>query len=519
MNILLITADQWRGDCLSRLGHNHVMTPHLDALASEGTLFKNHFAQATPCGPSRACLYAGMYMQNHRSLLNGTPLDARFTNIALEARKKNYDPALFGYTDVSLDPREFESGGVVPDGYEGVLPGMTARTPLIGDWKLWLDDLLEKGYDIPDDCWQMFKPVVNYSGSKSKGKTFSPAPFKADDSHTAFLVNKVMDYVSQQQSPEMPPWFIHLSLYSPHPPFVTPAPFHERYDAEKMPLPIRSLTPEKEAAQHPWMQYFVFNQRGMGYTLGADSRNNHMISDDDMRQIRATYYGMMTEVDTHIGRLTDHLKQLDCYDNTLIVFTSDHGEQLGDHWMLSKYGYFDQTFHIPLIVRAPGAGAGSSRHRGAIVDAFTESVDIMPTILESIGMDVPAQCDGVSLLPFCRGKQPDNWRQEYHAEFDLRSPYKIEDDIPLGLEAKKCAVNIISDAHYKYVHFNGLPPLFFDRQKDPNEFHDLSNESEYRELMLEYAQKLLTWRMDHDDPAMTNLHLDETGVVKQIKLK
>ena len=108
MNILFITADQWRGDCLSALNHPHVKTPNLDALAADGVIFKRHYAQAIPCGPSRACLYTGMYLQNHRSVLNGTPLDARHTNVALEARKAGYKPALFGYTDVSLDPRQYD---------------------------------------------------------------------------------------------------------------------------------------------------------------------------------------------------------------------------------------------------------------------------------------------------------------------------------------------------------------------------------------------------------------------------
>ncbi len=107
MNILFITADQWRGECLSVLGHAHVKTPNLDALAAEGVTFKRHYAQATPCGPSRACLYTGMYMQNHRSVLNGTPLEARHSNMALEARKAGYEPALFGHTDVSPDPRQY----------------------------------------------------------------------------------------------------------------------------------------------------------------------------------------------------------------------------------------------------------------------------------------------------------------------------------------------------------------------------------------------------------------------------
>ena len=99
INVLFITVDQWRGDCLSILGHPTLKTPHLVALAADGVLFRNHYAQCVPCGPSRASLLTGMYMMNHRSVRNGTPLDARFTNLALEARKLGYDPGLIGYTD------------------------------------------------------------------------------------------------------------------------------------------------------------------------------------------------------------------------------------------------------------------------------------------------------------------------------------------------------------------------------------------------------------------------------------
>jgi arylsulfatase A-like enzyme len=108
-NVLFITADQWRGECLSVLGHPIVKTPHLDALAAEGTLFRRHYAQATPCGPSRASLFTGLYLQNHRSVMNGTPLDDRHANIARETRKAGYDPALFGYTDIGADPRGRET--------------------------------------------------------------------------------------------------------------------------------------------------------------------------------------------------------------------------------------------------------------------------------------------------------------------------------------------------------------------------------------------------------------------------
>src|ERR1044072_9474007 len=103
--VLHITVDQWRGECLGSVGHPVVKTPHLDALAADGVLFKRHYAACAPCGPARACMHTGMYLMNHCSGSNGTPLDVRFTNVAREAPKAGFEPTLFGYTDTSPDPR------------------------------------------------------------------------------------------------------------------------------------------------------------------------------------------------------------------------------------------------------------------------------------------------------------------------------------------------------------------------------------------------------------------------------
>ena len=129
INVLLITADQWRGECLSTLGHPVLKTPHLDALAADGVLFRNHYAQCMPCGPSRASLLTGMYMMNHRSVRNGTPLDARFTNIALETRGLGYEPGLIGYTDTSYDPRLLHGRDPSRERYSNVMPGFLQLVP------------------------------------------------------------------------------------------------------------------------------------------------------------------------------------------------------------------------------------------------------------------------------------------------------------------------------------------------------------------------------------------------------
>ena len=222
----------------------------------------------------------------------------------------------------------------------------------------------------------------------------------------------------------------------------------------------------------------------------------------------------MTEVDDNLGRLFAYLKSSNQWDDTLIIFTSDHGEQIGDHWLVGKMGYFDASYHIPLIIRDPDA----NDTRGQVIDAFTENVDIMPTMLSWLDIDVPVQCDGKSLTGIVKsGNVPSNWRDAAHWEFDFRDVDDGESmEASLGLTLHQCTLNVIRDDRYKYVHFTGLPPLFFDLEKDPDEFVNQANNPDYRPLVLGYAQKMLSWRMNHDEQTLTHLALvEDKGVVSR----
>ena len=508
-NVLFITADQWRGDCLSALGHPCLRTPQLDALAREGVIFSRHYAQASPCGPSRASLYTGLYLHNHRSVVNGTPLDPRHTNVALEARKAGYEPALFGYTDVSTDPRQHHPNDPALRSYEGVLPGMVPVVWMKDTPLQWIAELKSRGYEITPA--EVFKPKPDFPGAASRGATFAPTRFAAADSNTAFLTDEVIKYLSVRRDE---PWFVHLSYLSPHPPFIAPEPYHAEYDPADVPLPVRAASPADEAKQHPYLDYYLHHQREVDVTFGSKYKGRHLhISDRDLRQLRATYYGMMSEVDAQIGRLVAFLQDTDCYDNTLIVFTSDHGEMLGDHWQLEKYSYFDQTFHVPLIVRDPRPEAAQ---RGRVIDAFTESVDVMPTIVDWLGLDVPSTCDGESLLGMCNSEESIPWRSEAHFALDFRNFVDDNEGPILGLKPDQCAFTVLRDEHFKYVHFTALPPLLFDLNEDPMEFNNVAEVPAYQERILEYAQKLLSWRMNHEDRALTHVRLTPAGPVTHL---
>ena len=183
-NVLLITADQWRADCLSAVGHPVVRTPNLDRLAQDGVLFRRHYAQSTPCSPSRASLHTGLYQHNHRLVVNGAVLDRRHANVALEARKAGYRPGFLGYTDVAADPRALAPGDPELKRSDGILPGMDSLLRMDNDQSQWCAYLRDKGYSFGDDPYGPFRPATQGGGETSH---LPPALFAAEHSLSAFL--------------------------------------------------------------------------------------------------------------------------------------------------------------------------------------------------------------------------------------------------------------------------------------------------------------------------------------------
>lgn len=506
-NVLLIVVDQWRGDTLPNLGHP-IQLPNVARLAREGVTFANHYTQAVPCGPGRTSLLTGMYMMNHRVVQNTIPLDARHTNVAWEARKGGYEPALVGYTTTTPDPRYTDHA----DPRFRVLGAEMEGWRLVGAWGLkmeayfaWASRHWPEMPETPDDMW-----LPRDAGPEEIGATAKPSQVPAAFSDTSFFTEKALEYLHGVRNK---PWFLHLGYYRPHPPFIAPEPWNSMYDPADSPDPIRAESVEKEGAQHPLLDFYLKNvsrdrffRHGKG--LGAE------MSIEEVKQMRATYYGLMSEVDAQLGRIFDFLEETGQWEDTLIIFTSDHAEQLGDHHLLGKIGYFDQSYHIPMIIRDPRADAQGSR--GTIVRDFTETVDTTPTILDWMGLDVPRTCDGASLLPFLKeGKAPEGWRTEVHYEFDFRNIYYSQPEAHVGTGLDDSSLAVIQDHDYKYVHFANGDQLFFDLKADPGQFNNVAQDPHYREPMLTYTQKMLTWRMRHMDRTLTGYAATPNGLIKR----
>jgi arylsulfatase A-like enzyme len=154
-----------------------------------------------------------------------------------------------------------------------------------------------------------------------------------------------------------------------------------------------------------------------------------------------------------------------------------------------------------------------------VVEEFTEAVDLMPTILDWLGLEAPAQCNGRSLLPFIIGRSPADWRREAHWEYDFSDIVDLDPESALGLDSDQCSLNVIRDHRYKYVHFTALAPLFFDLEKDPAQFNNLADDPAHLPLVLAYGQKLLSWRMEHNERSMTRSFITENGVFERLRAR
>ena len=525
-NILLITADQWRGDCLSALDHALLATPNLDRLADAGTLFSRHYANAVPCSPARACLYSGLYQMNNRVCMNGSPLDARHDTLALAFRRLGYDPNLFGYTDQSEDPRKLNANDPRLRSYEGLLPGFTWRVCMSDDQRSWLSWLQAQGYEhaLQSDPVAFHIPEQGVDDPPSAGVPV----YRAEHTETAYLVGEFSRWLAEECSParmqsRTTGWFAHLSFLRPHPPFVVPAPYDKQYSAADVPDFCGSGDWQHESKLHPLID-FLQNTVTKDHFIPGTSGHVRDWSEKDLKQIAATYYGMCAEVDAQVGRLLDLLTEAGERENTIVVFTSDHGEQLGDHHLLGKYGFFEQSFHVPLIISDP---TRSATH-GQQIDAFTEAVDVMPTLLAAVDAEIPAQLDGCSLLPFLDHAEPGedalkgrstagqgkaDWRKAVHWEYDFRDVVGRKAEEYFGLPSQACNLSVMRGERYKYVHFAALPPLLFDLLEDPHETRNLAEEPDYQSTVRACAEDLLSWRAQHLDQSLALSRITSTGWV------
>ncbi|NOC46699.1 alkaline phosphatase family protein [Ruegeria sp. HKCCD7559] len=490
-NVLFIIIDQLRADCLNGALAEHVQLPNLRAFMDEAVSFTRHFSVANPCGPSRASILTGQYAMNHRSVRNGTPLRHDTPNIATEMRKAGYMPMLFGYTDTSADPRVHDPNDPVLKSYEQSMNGFLEVVEMrLEESYPWRSYLMKNGYTF-DTYWDVFKPV---SPDGQTLKLNDPAMYRAEHSDTAFLTDAFLDGIAPHQGEG---WFAHLTYIRPHPPLVAPAPYNDMYDPAEIPLPKRLPSEAAEKALHPF-----FGPKLDAYTAEKFVHGFADVepTDENIRTLRAVYLGLATEVDHHIGRVVQYLKDSGQYDDTMLVITADHGEMLGDRYSWGKMTVYDAAYHTPLMIRLPGNEAMA----GAKVTVPTESIDVTPTILDWIGQTVPNAMDGRSLLPLLQGDVPGDWRSYSFSELDFSEPEEPTLwQRRLGTGNSDSCLGILRDERFTLIEFAAdLPPILFDHQGQ-GEFENLADNPAFAADLARFCRQMLRHRMRNMDHTLS----------------
>ncbi|MBT8166765.1 phosphonate monoester hydrolase [Phaeobacter gallaeciensis] len=500
-NVLFVIIDQLRADCVFGALSDHVDLPNLRAFMDEAVTFKRHYSAVNPCGPSRASLLTGQYSMNHRSVRNGTPLRHDTPSVASEMRKAGYVPMLFGYTDTSQDPRAFHTNDPAMHTYEYPMAGFHEMLEMRFEMSYpWRSHLMNNGYSF-DSYEQVYQPV---SPTGAAPRVNDPALYRAEDSDTAFLTDRFLATMPAYADQS---WFAHLTYIRPHPPMVAPAPYNNMYDLDQIPLPARLADTNAELAIHPFCGPAQASATPARFVVGFPDLEP---TDENVQTLRTLYFGLATEVDLHIGRVIQFLKDSGQYDDTLVVITADHGEMLGDRHSWGKFSVYDAAYHTPLVIRAPGLSAGTE------VTVPTESIDITPTILDWVGQEIPNSMDGRSLMPFLRGETPQDWRGYSFSELDFSDPETPSLwEQALGTGPSDSSLGILRDDRFTLVEFAAdLPPILFDHE-DAGEFANVADQPAYQADLNRLTRQMLRHRMRNMDHTLSLDSITNDGPRKQ----
>ena len=491
MNALWIMVDQLRWDYLSCYGAKHIDTPNIDWLASRGMTFNKAYVQSPICGPARMSFYTGRYTRSHGATWNGFPLRVGEPTLGDHLREQGVSCTLVGKTHMTpdkdgmarldIDPTSTVGKRVSEGGFDVFIrdDGNNNSDCLVRHSEDYDKYLRSHGMD-GDNPWEEWANTAQRpDGSLCSGWMLENSKYAArvpkEHSETAWLTTRGIDFIDAQGSD---PWLCHLSYIKPHWPYLAPAPYNDMYSASDLP-PVNRSNNELES-DHPLMQAWT------------NMRVSQSFSRDDVRDIVGpAYMGLIKELDDQLGRLFDYLRESGRMEDTMIVFCSDHGDNLGDHWLGEKDLFYDCSARIPLIVYDPRSDADSTR--GMVTDKLVEGIDLLPTFLDAFGGNaIPHILEGRSLEPLLHGIECD-WRSFCVSEYD----YSTRDARRLvGVDQMDARLVMIFDGRWKLTHVENMRPMLFDLEVDPNELNDLGNNPDFkgqisrlRELHFEWARR------------------------------
>lgn len=435
-NIVFILTDQMRGDCLGVLGHPVVKTPNLDRIAREGTVFTAAYSSCPSCIAARASIFTGQRPTTHGRLGYRDKVPWRYQNTLAEVlARSGYQTHCVGKTH--FFPQRLPLGFESQDSYEA---NQNFGDGYINDYFKWLEertDVKERDHGLESNSWV-------------GGVSCLPEEWH----NNSWVVTRGIDFLERRDRQR--PFFLNLSFHRPHAPLDPPKEYLEQYrDCDIPPVPVGEW-----ASRH-------------GVPVSDKSAWQGHLSADILAESRRSYYALITHIDAQIGRFIRKCEELKC-GPTLLIFTSDHGEMLGDHDLFRKTYAYEGSAKIPMIISSPD---GSQQQ---ISDAPVSQQDIMPTILDAVGIDIPDSVEGLSMVPLLSNNPEDiDWRDYVQGEHS-------------ACYSKEMAMLFLTDGKEKYIWYTltGEEQLF-NLVDDPDELHNLSEDPANQEQLLLWRNRMV----------------------------
>lgn len=467
-NVLWFCTDQQRFDTIAALGNQHIHTPRLDRFVAEGMAFTHAYCQSPICTPSRASFLTGTYPSALGVNGNGfAEFPAEHARRLLPHRlaQAGYDCGLIGKLHLASPAKGQEPR--VDDGYRYFQYSHDHKGPddRGHDYAEWLRALGVDAAKLLGER-EVNDPASYRQGAKLKsfGGVYEPTrehdnvPPHLHQSH--WCTERAIEFTSVRRDADQP-WFLSVNPFDPHPPFDAPWEYFRRYDPEQLP------------GAH-FESGDLAHQQGL-CDAGVDFQSQPRDPEElQHRLLQASYYAMIEQLDHEFGRLLDHLESIGERDNTLVIFTSDHGESLGDHGMLLKgCRFFEGLVRVPLILSWPAGFRGGQQS-----DALVELMDLTPTICDAVGLEQPWYHHGRSLMPLLNGAVSE------HREF-VRTEFYGAINYPDQTHA-----TMYRDRRWKLVTYHGKN-LFelYDLESDPWEHKDLSQSAEHRDVLVDLLRR------------------------------
>lgn len=466
--MLLITSDQQRYDAIGCYGNRHIFTPNLDRMAREGVHFINHTTSCAICTPARASMLLGQYPHTHGAWTVGTTVDPNCRGLSHWLADAGWRTGLFGKAHFEPEQSQYVLRVDLHDRpYYGFHEFHITEDHNIGEYMDWIrrehpEHVAAARNNTHEDLRDT--PLSDQGPGRLQNCYLSTLPENLHQ--TAWIADRTVDFIRESRRAERP-FFAWCSFVDPHQPYNPPREFAEKYDPATLPPPIASDLDEAEPPSYCHVP--------------------GLLSEEYLR-LKAYYYAMVTHIDAHVGRVLETLRGLGALEDTIVVFTSDHGDYLGDHGLVHKGTFlFESIVRAPMIIRAGRA----CEVRGAVRRAFSQHEDLAPTIMDLLGLPIPATVQGVSLA--------DAMRRETSALDDRSVAFNtpMEGEPTWGIRRGPWKL---------LFHEDPWGRRLFNLDEDPDETINRLDDPSCREVLRELEAEMLRWFLSHPAHRLPRTH-------------